>query len=52
MNGFENAKGFEHLRGLNDKRIPTEEEINKAKFFMIRSNNEDNIHKAIKYGVL
>lgn len=45
------VEGFPHLEKVNDSNFNVEEVTSNAKFFIMRSSNDDNIHKAIKYHI-
>jgi len=42
-------EAFPHLEGLNDYAFDVNAVPEHAQFFILRSSNDDNIHKAIKY---
>eukprot|EP00828_Plagiopyla_frontata_P040278 TRINITY_DN541_c0_g1_i4.p1 TRINITY_DN541_c0_g1~~TRINITY_DN541_c0_g1_i4.p1 ORF type:complete len:344 (-),score=44.78 TRINITY_DN541_c0_g1_i4:149-1180(-) len=42
---------FPHLENINQFNQRNYSEISNAKCFIIRSNNDDDVHKAIKYGI-
>lgn len=44
------AETFPELKNVNTDHIDINS-IENAKFFIIRSNNDDDIHKAVKYGI-
>jgi hypothetical protein len=44
-------EAFPHLTGLNDPEFDVEKISPDAQFYILRSSNDDNIHKSIKYQV-
>jgi len=43
------AESFPHLKDINDSKFSLDQITPDAKFFFMRSSNDDDIHKAIKY---
>jgi len=44
-------KAFPHLQGVNDPNFCQNSISNNAHFYILRSSNDDNIHKAVKYQI-
>jgi hypothetical protein len=42
-------EAFPHLKGVNDVNFDINKISSDAHFYILRSSNDDNIHKAIKY---
>jgi hypothetical protein len=45
------SEAFPHLKQVNDPEFDIESISSDAQFYILRSSNDDNIHKAIKYQV-
>ena len=44
-------EAFPHLKGLNDLEFDINAVPEHAQFFILRSSNDDNIHKVIIYSI-